>query len=150
MEYYNILAQNVGTYIIIYTEPRFVGLLSISSVKYQAKLRYVNKMVLYDLQPVKPLERSHCWLYPGEWKCIDKICFFNNNSIKSLILLFYFQFLCLRNIKIFLQVGQDVFGLKESDLFEPSMLFDLTDFYRVLYTLSRLSNCPKVLKNNHL
>ncbi|XP_046669462.1 protein vav isoform X2 [Homalodisca vitripennis] len=58
------------------------------------------------------------------------------------------QFLCLRNIKTFLQVCQDVFGLKESDLFEPSMLFDLTDFYRVLYTLSKLSNCPKVLKKN--
>ncbi|XP_054272231.1 protein vav isoform X2 [Macrosteles quadrilineatus] len=58
------------------------------------------------------------------------------------------QFLCLRNIKTFLQVCQDVFGLKESDLFEPSMLFDLTDFYGVLYTLSKLSNCPKVLKKN--
>ncbi|XP_021933195.1 protein vav isoform X2 [Zootermopsis nevadensis] len=54
------------------------------------------------------------------------------------------QFLCLRNIKIFLQACHDIFGLKENDLFEPSMLFDLTDFYRVLNTLSKLSNCLKV------
>ncbi|XP_069695880.1 protein vav isoform X6 [Periplaneta americana] len=54
------------------------------------------------------------------------------------------QFLCLRNIKTFLQACHEIFGLKESDLFEPSMLFDLTDFYRVLNTLSKLSNCVKV------
>jgi len=54
------------------------------------------------------------------------------------------QFLCLRNIKIFLQACHDIFGLKDGDLFEPSMLFDLTDFYRVLNTLSKLSNCTKV------
>lgn len=58
------------------------------------------------------------------------------------------QFLCLRNIKTFLQACQDVFGLKECDLFEPAMLFDLTDFYRVLNTLSKLSNCPKVQRKN--
>ncbi|XP_039288077.1 protein vav isoform X1 [Nilaparvata lugens] len=58
------------------------------------------------------------------------------------------QFLCLRNIKTFLQACQDYYGLKESDLFEPNMLFDFTDFYRVLYTLSKLSNCPKVLRKN--
>jgi len=56
------------------------------------------------------------------------------------------QFLCLRNIKIFLQACHDIFGLKEGDLFESSMLFDLTDFYRVLNTLSKLSNCTKVQK----
>ncbi|XP_066994159.1 protein vav isoform X2 [Anabrus simplex] len=54
------------------------------------------------------------------------------------------RFLCLRNIKTFLQTCQDIFGLKESELFEPSMLFDLSDFYWVLNTLSKLSNCPKV------
>ncbi|XP_049846897.1 protein vav isoform X1 [Schistocerca gregaria] len=58
------------------------------------------------------------------------------------------QFLCLRNIKTFLQTCQDCFGLKESDLFEPSQLFDLTDFYQVLNTLSKLSNCPKVQRKN--
>ncbi|XP_075227409.1 vav guanine nucleotide exchange factor [Lycorma delicatula] len=58
------------------------------------------------------------------------------------------QFLCLRNIKTFLQACHEVYGLKESDLFEPSMLFDLSDFYRVLYTLSKLSNCFKVQAKN--
>nr|CAD7429950.1 unnamed protein product [Timema monikensis] len=54
------------------------------------------------------------------------------------------QFLCLRNIKTFLQTCHDIFGLKENDLFEPSMLFELNDFFKVLNTLSKLSNCVKV------
>ncbi|KAK7867226.1 hypothetical protein R5R35_008400 [Gryllus longicercus] len=58
------------------------------------------------------------------------------------------RFLCLRNIKTFLQTCQDAFGLKESDLFEPSMLFDLSDFYRVLNTLSKLSNSTKLQRKN--
>lgn len=53
------------------------------------------------------------------------------------------QFLCLRNIQIFLQTCKDIFGLREQDLFDPLMLFDLTNFYRVLCTLSKLSNSPK-------
>lgn len=51
------------------------------------------------------------------------------------------QFLCLRNIKVFLSVCRRVFGLSESDLFEASMLFDLSNFHSVLCTLSALSNC---------
>lgn len=53
------------------------------------------------------------------------------------------QFLCLRNIKAFLNACEHVFGLSESDLFEPSMLFDLTNFHQVLCTLSVLSNSEK-------
>ncbi|XP_029175637.1 protein vav isoform X1 [Nylanderia fulva] len=51
------------------------------------------------------------------------------------------QFLCLRNIKVFLSACSSVFGLTDSELFEPSMLFDLSNFHRVLCTLSALSNC---------
>ncbi|XP_044728252.1 protein vav isoform X1 [Chrysoperla carnea] len=58
------------------------------------------------------------------------------------------QFLCLQNIKIFLQTCHDVFGIKEADLFDPSMLFDLTNFHRVLCTLAKLSTCPHVQKKN--
>ncbi|XP_046607275.1 protein vav [Neodiprion virginianus] len=54
------------------------------------------------------------------------------------------QFLCLRNIKIFLSACSSVFGLSESELFEPSMLFDLSNFHRVLCTLSALSICPRL------
>ncbi|XP_046734889.1 protein vav isoform X2 [Diprion similis] len=54
------------------------------------------------------------------------------------------QFLCLRNIKIFLSACSSVFGLSESELFEPSMLFDLSNFHRVLCTLSALSVCPRL------
>lgn len=56
------------------------------------------------------------------------------------------QFLCLRNIKTFLQACKDVYGLQDVDLFDPSMLFDLTDFYSVMNTLSKLSNCAKLNK----
>ncbi|XP_012176242.1 protein vav isoform X2 [Bombus affinis] len=54
------------------------------------------------------------------------------------------QFLCLRNIKVFLSACSTTFGLSDSELFEPSMLFDLSDFLRVLRTLSALSNCPRL------
>ncbi|XP_076302189.1 protein vav-like [Lasioglossum baleicum] len=54
------------------------------------------------------------------------------------------QFLCLRNIKVFLSACSTTFGLTDSELFEPSMLFDLSDFLRVLCTLSALSNCPRL------
>ena len=57
------------------------------------------------------------------------------------------QFLSLKNIKIFLTACRDVFSLKETDLFQPSMLYDYTDFARVLQTLSKLSNC-EVAKSN--
>ena len=53
------------------------------------------------------------------------------------------QFLCLRNIKIFLFACSNTFELSDSDLFEPTMLFDLSDFHRVLCTLSALSNSPR-------
>ena len=54
------------------------------------------------------------------------------------------RFLCLKNIRIFLSTCSNYFNLKESDLFEPSMLYDYTDFERVLTTISRLSKCSKV------
>ncbi|KAI1280472.1 Guanine nucleotide exchange factor VAV2 [Halotydeus destructor] len=49
------------------------------------------------------------------------------------------QFLCLKNIRTFLSACQTGFGLESSLLFEPYMLFDLTDFGQVLNTLSLLS-----------
>ena len=54
------------------------------------------------------------------------------------------RFLCLKNIRIFLSTCNTYFHLKESELFEPSMLYDYTDFERVLTTISRLSKCSKV------
>lgn len=36
------------------------------------------------------------------------------------------------------------FMIRESDLFEPPMLYDLSNFHRVLLTLSKLSQCRKV------
>ena len=57
------------------------------------------------------------------------------------------QFLCLKNIRAFLATCIAVFELRETDLFQASMLYDYTDFARVLHTLSRLSNCAKAKKS---
>uniref|UniRef100_A0A1A9W8M5 Protein vav n=1 Tax=Glossina brevipalpis TaxID=37001 RepID=A0A1A9W8M5_9MUSC len=53
-------------------------------------------------------------------------------------------FLCCKNIKLFLDVCRNHFKVRESDLFDPNMLYDLTNFHRVLITLSKLSQCAKV------
>jgi len=44
------------------------------------------------------------------------------------------QFLCLRNIRAFLHSCKDVFGLKESELFDPCDLFDIRDFGKVYFS----------------
>ncbi|KAK3592790.1 hypothetical protein CHS0354_009234 [Potamilus streckersoni] len=49
------------------------------------------------------------------------------------------QFLCLKNIRTFLQTCKRVFGLKDADLFDPPDLFDVKNFRQVLTTLSKLS-----------
>ncbi|KAL9881636.1 protein vav isoform X2 [Glossina fuscipes] len=54
------------------------------------------------------------------------------------------QFLCCKNIKLFLDVCRNHFKVRESDLFDANMLYDLTNFHRVLITLSKLSQCAKV------
>ncbi|XP_055534796.1 protein vav isoform X3 [Wyeomyia smithii] len=53
------------------------------------------------------------------------------------------HFLCIQNIKLFLDICKTNFGLKDADLFEPTMLYDLTNFHRVLLTLSKLSQSRK-------
>lgn len=57
---------------------------------------------------------------------------------------FLSQFLCCQNIKLFLDTCKAHYGIKDSDLFEPTMLYDLTNFHRVLITLAKLSQCRKV------
>ncbi|KAJ8300453.1 hypothetical protein KUTeg_021972 [Tegillarca granosa] len=49
------------------------------------------------------------------------------------------QFLCLKNIRTFLQTCKREFGLRDHDLFDPPDLFDVKDFRKVLHTLSKLS-----------
>uniref|UniRef100_A0AAG5D0C5 Protein vav n=1 Tax=Anopheles atroparvus TaxID=41427 RepID=A0AAG5D0C5_ANOAO len=60
------------------------------------------------------------------------------------------HFLCIQNIKLFLEACKTIFGLKEVDLFEPTMLYDLTNFHRVLLTLSKLSTCRKVQTSHNI
>ncbi|XP_071821638.1 guanine nucleotide exchange factor VAV3-like isoform X2 [Apostichopus japonicus] len=50
------------------------------------------------------------------------------------------QFLCIRNIRIFLQACSTVFNIGQEDLFEPMWLYEATNFKMVLQTLSKLSN----------
>ncbi|CAL1533586.1 unnamed protein product [Lymnaea stagnalis] len=49
------------------------------------------------------------------------------------------QFLCMKNIRTFLQTCTSVFGIDQRDLFKPNDLFDVKDFKKVLDTLSQLS-----------
>ncbi|XP_053551682.1 guanine nucleotide exchange factor VAV2 [Bombina bombina] len=49
------------------------------------------------------------------------------------------QFLCLKNIRTFLKVCHDKFGLRNSDLFDPYDLFDVRDFGKVISALSKIS-----------
>lgn len=56
------------------------------------------------------------------------------------------QFLCCQNIKLFLDTCRKFYRLPESELFEPTMLYNLTDFHRVLITLSKLS---KIVAQSH-
>ncbi|XP_019749395.1 guanine nucleotide exchange factor VAV2 isoform X8 [Hippocampus comes] len=50
------------------------------------------------------------------------------------------QFLCLKNIRTFLKICHDKFGLRNSELFDPFDLFDVRDFGKVISTLSRISH----------
>uniref|UniRef100_A0A3Q2EBA7 Vav 2 guanine nucleotide exchange factor n=1 Tax=Cyprinodon variegatus TaxID=28743 RepID=A0A3Q2EBA7_CYPVA len=50
------------------------------------------------------------------------------------------QFLCLKNIRTFLKVCHDKFGLRNSELFDPFDLFDVRDFGKVMFC-NRLSLC---------
>lgn len=58
------------------------------------------------------------------------------------------QFLCLQNINTFLSKCKKHFNIRDADLFEPHMLYDLTNFHRVLNTLSKLSQ-SKIVQTNH-
>ncbi|KAM4695959.1 guanine nucleotide exchange factor VAV2 [Rhinophrynus dorsalis] len=49
------------------------------------------------------------------------------------------QFLCLKNIRMFLKVCHDKFGLRNCDLFDPFDLFDVRDFGKVIAALSKIS-----------
>lgn len=55
------------------------------------------------------------------------------------------QFLCLKNIRLFLHACLTHLHLPPSDLFEPQMLFDCSDFGRVLHTLSLVSHSKPAL-----
>ncbi|KAH1012920.1 hypothetical protein HUJ05_011993 [Dendroctonus ponderosae] len=73
-----------------------------------------------------------CKIDPG---CID----IKDVNLKPIMA----QFLCLRNISIFIKACKNSFGLSPADLFEESMLFELTNFHKVLCTLSKLSKTEK-------
>ncbi|XP_074653804.1 guanine nucleotide exchange factor VAV3-like isoform X2 [Tubulanus polymorphus] len=53
------------------------------------------------------------------------------------------QFLCLKNIRAFLQTCKITFAMRESDLFDSYDLFDMRNFGKVISTLSKLSKTPQ-------
>ncbi|XP_069768695.1 guanine nucleotide exchange factor VAV3 isoform X2 [Narcine bancroftii] len=57
------------------------------------------------------------------------------------------QFLCLKNIRIFLSTCCDTFGMRRNHLFDAFDLFDLRDFAKVIDTLSRLSHTTLALSS---
>ncbi|CAF1083026.1 unnamed protein product, partial [Didymodactylos carnosus] len=50
------------------------------------------------------------------------------------------RFLCLQNIRLFLETCRKQFNFRDRDLFDPYMLFDKYDLNKVIETLSKLSN----------
>ncbi|CAG0921952.1 unnamed protein product [Notodromas monacha] len=58
------------------------------------------------------------------------------------------QFLCVKNIKLFLTACREHFGLTDRELFEPHMLYDLSRFGQVLITLSALSKTAQARSKN--
>uniref|UniRef100_A0A8B9IYC3 Vav guanine nucleotide exchange factor 2 n=1 Tax=Amazona collaria TaxID=241587 RepID=A0A8B9IYC3_9PSIT len=58
------------------------------------------------------------------------------------------QFLCLKNIRTFLKVCHDKFGLRNSDLFDPFDLFDVRDFGKHISAVGSLyrHGCPPCTK----
>ncbi|XP_048469494.1 guanine nucleotide exchange factor VAV2 isoform X2 [Rhincodon typus] len=50
------------------------------------------------------------------------------------------QFLCLKNIRTFLKVCHDKFGMRNSELFDPFDLFDVRDFGKVISAISKISH----------
>uniref|UniRef100_A0A665V7Y6 Vav 2 guanine nucleotide exchange factor n=1 Tax=Echeneis naucrates TaxID=173247 RepID=A0A665V7Y6_ECHNA len=53
------------------------------------------------------------------------------------------QFLCLKNIRTFLKVCHDKFGLRNCELFDPFDLFDVRDFGKVTSLTLRVCVCTR-------
>jgi guanine nucleotide exchange factor VAV len=58
------------------------------------------------------------------------------------------QFLCIKNIKVFLEACRKVFGLSDDDLFNAADLFEGKDIKKVIATLSLLSQTPVALSSH--
>ncbi|XP_031563071.1 protein vav-like isoform X2 [Actinia tenebrosa] len=55
------------------------------------------------------------------------------------------QFMCLKNIRSFLMACTQNFCITNDDLFDAIGLYDVSDFAKVVHTLSKLSNTPQAL-----
>lgn len=58
-------------------------------------------------------------------------------------------FLCLKNVQLFLDACVNQFNLDPNDLFKPDNLFECTNFFKVLSTISALSKSPKALQSGY-
>ncbi|KAG7470389.1 guanine nucleotide exchange factor VAV2, partial [Solea senegalensis] len=59
-------------------------------------------------------------------------------------------FLCLKNIRTFLKVCHDKFGLRNSELFDPFDLFDVRDFGKYYFQCSSVDQCVAVIDHDGL
>ncbi|KAL7669415.1 hypothetical protein ACOME3_010071 [Neoechinorhynchus agilis] len=59
------------------------------------------------------------------------------------------RFLCIENIRTFLNACKHHFGMKDRDLFDPYMLYEGTDFKQVLIALSNLSKRDFLTQRNY-
>uniref|UniRef100_A0A915IAY0 Uncharacterized protein n=1 Tax=Romanomermis culicivorax TaxID=13658 RepID=A0A915IAY0_ROMCU len=89
---------------------------------------------------------------PPKNNCLSKLICYNAieniDKIRPILLLMILTiFLCLKNICLFLDACQKNFGLKQSDLFEAGELYKVSDFGKVLSTLSRLSTTPQAAQS---
>ncbi|VDD82691.1 unnamed protein product [Mesocestoides corti] len=53
------------------------------------------------------------------------------------------QFLCVQNIRLFINLCEEEFGIDRKYLIEPSDLYHAKNFGKVIELLSRLSRCPR-------
>ncbi|XP_061427796.1 guanine nucleotide exchange factor VAV2-like isoform X3 [Lethenteron reissneri] len=58
------------------------------------------------------------------------------------------QFLCLKNIRTFINCCHEQYGIRKNDLFDAFDLFDVRDFGKVISALSRLSQHPTCQSKN--
>ncbi|KAK3744559.1 hypothetical protein QZH41_003497 [Actinostola sp. cb2023] len=78
--------------------------------------------------------------YTASWE--DALHSFKNGQYVKMLDFF----MCLKNIQSFLTACTQYFNISEEDLFDAIELYDVSDFAKVVHTLSKLSHTPKAVR----